>query len=343
MKKLNKVILCLCLLIFTVIGVAACNKTSNHVHKFDQKNTSYRYKASEATCTAGESYFYSCLCGEAGNESFELDFTKHNTKAVYTDENGNCHTIKSVCNDCAEIVSEVIALHTYEDSNYCSACEHRKKSGEFAPGLYESGTANMIYSWQELWDNGIIDKDTSAVITGKEDLLAGDLIIGKTERVLSGGSDKPPVVAQFSYANCKDLTGVYIPYGTSEIGVGAFYGCDSLTSISLPDTVKKINGLAFSGCNALVSVKLSSTVEIICSQTFNGLRNITEITIPSAVTQINEFAFLGCFNLAYINYEGTVEEWNAIKKDTYWASYPTSHYVVCSDGIIDTDGTVTYK
>ena len=40
-------------------------------HVFDQKVTTEKYLASEATCTAKATYYYSCVCGEKGTETFE--------------------------------------------------------------------------------------------------------------------------------------------------------------------------------------------------------------------------------------------------------------------------------
>lgn len=39
-------------------------------HVFDQKNTDAKYLKSEATCTSAAVYYYSCVCGEKGTETF---------------------------------------------------------------------------------------------------------------------------------------------------------------------------------------------------------------------------------------------------------------------------------
>lgn len=41
-------------------------------HTFDQKKTTDTYKAAEATCTEPETYYYSCICGAKGTETFRF-------------------------------------------------------------------------------------------------------------------------------------------------------------------------------------------------------------------------------------------------------------------------------
>jgi peptidoglycan/xylan/chitin deacetylase (PgdA/CDA1 family) len=41
-------------------------------HTFDKKVESMNFKAGNATCTSGETYYYSCVCGACGTETFEL-------------------------------------------------------------------------------------------------------------------------------------------------------------------------------------------------------------------------------------------------------------------------------
>lgn len=41
-----------------------------HVHVFDQQTISDAYQASAASCTAPAAYYYSCICGAAGTETF---------------------------------------------------------------------------------------------------------------------------------------------------------------------------------------------------------------------------------------------------------------------------------
>lgn len=72
---------------------------------------------------------------------------------------------------------------------------------------------------------------------------------------------------------------------------------------------------------------------------FNGL--IT-VTIPDGVTLIRYWSFAYCRGLTDIQYKSTVEEWQAITKESMW-DYATWNYTItCTDGTIDKRGNVTY-
>ena len=57
-----------------------CNQSYGEIlpHTYDQKATTDEYVKSAATCTAKAVYYYSCICGEKGTETFESgDFLPH--------------------------------------------------------------------------------------------------------------------------------------------------------------------------------------------------------------------------------------------------------------------------
>ena len=43
-------------------------------HTFDKKVESMNFKAGNATCTSGETYYYSCVCGACGTETYEVGY-----------------------------------------------------------------------------------------------------------------------------------------------------------------------------------------------------------------------------------------------------------------------------
>ncbi len=43
---------------------------SAHTHNYNQKNTDGKYLKANATCTSADEYYYSCSCGEKGNDTF---------------------------------------------------------------------------------------------------------------------------------------------------------------------------------------------------------------------------------------------------------------------------------
>ncbi len=118
----------------------------------------------------------------------------------------------------------------------------------------------------------------------------------------------------------RSLTSITIGDGVTSIGDYAFGVCDSLTSITIPDGVTSIGRSAFSNCSSL-----------------------TSITIPESVTSIGERAFRFCDSLTRIDFSGTVEQWQAITKGSWWNDgTPSTLTIYCMDGSIAKDGTVTY-
>ena len=103
--------------------------------------------------------------------------------------------------------------------------------------------------------------------------------------------------------------------------------------------------------SGVVSFDISSTIECddnvyrvtsIGDSTFSSCNNLTSITIPDSVTSIGSYAFYGCSSLTSITFEGTVAQWNAITKNSYWDKDTGSYTVYCTDGTIAKDGTITY-
>ena len=69
-------------------------------HTYDQKVMEEKYLASAATCTKDTTYYYSCICGEKGTETF----AKANSALghQFNKEVKNSDTLKSTAKDCTE-------------------------------------------------------------------------------------------------------------------------------------------------------------------------------------------------------------------------------------------------
>ncbi len=69
-------------------------------HTYDQKVMEEKYLASAATCTEDATYYYSCVCGAKGTETF----AKENTALghQFNKELKNSDTLKSTAKDCTE-------------------------------------------------------------------------------------------------------------------------------------------------------------------------------------------------------------------------------------------------
>lgn len=79
-----------------VIVLPACKDNSDHDHIFNQKNTAEQYLKTATTCTAPAFYYYSCECGEKGEQTFFVgrghghSFTAEIASDEYAIEKGDC-------------------------------------------------------------------------------------------------------------------------------------------------------------------------------------------------------------------------------------------------------------
>ena len=67
MRKTLFFALCLVISLFAFVS---CKPVDSHTHTFDQKNVGDIYRKSKATEDAPAEYYYSCSCGEKGEETF---------------------------------------------------------------------------------------------------------------------------------------------------------------------------------------------------------------------------------------------------------------------------------
>lgn len=347
MRKIISVLIFICM--FASLFCACGDDRSGHQHSFTQENTGLDFFVSEATCTSGAKYYYSCLCGEKGTETFELNNETHaNISITHTDSNALYHYTKTKCNDCSATISESVELHNYNSSS-CEKCNHKKVKGEFEAGLYSSEAGTLVYSWEQLISEGILsvvgEAKTLTLSCNNAERLEGDLIVADDIKMISNMAfmdcDKlirislPNTlmsIGAYAFAECDKLENVIIPNGVQEIGNNAFYNCDNFTSITIPASVNSIGGYAFANCSQVTDVVLHNGISSLSSGVFFGMCNLTSINIPETVKSIREYALAGCYGLVSIDYESTVEEWNEIEKNTYWGGYPNRYAVSCVDG-----------
>ena len=133
------------------------------------------------------------------------------------------------------------------------------------PGLYETGTTNLIRSWEELVSGGEItigsDFSGEVGITATNVKDKGDLVISRDAGVLMDGSHgcgsmRSNITGAFipkeveihdGLSQQSDLQRVVIENGATYISGRAFSSDSKLEEIIIPDSIEEIEGGAFSG------------------------------------------------------------------------------------------------
>ena len=144
----------------TVCGVQkseTLNPTAEHV--FDQMNTDAKYLKSEATCTAPAEYYYSCICGEKGTETF-----------AYGQAKGHSFSDK----------------WSFDAENHWhpATCEHTGEQGSFGP---------------HRWNYGEITKNAGHAVDGEKLYTCLDCGYQKTEVIPGQAHEFNQMVAQDKY------------------------------------------------------------------------------------------------------------------------------------------------
>lgn len=130
-------------------------KLDDAAHNYDQKVMTETYKASAATCTANETYYFSCVCGVKGTTTFEKEETmlQHDYNTEKFESDGTNHWHK--CNDCTATTTP--EQHTIvEEGNVekCSVCGYVAHTHVWAEELTKGETTH----WYACTVNNCLEK-----------------------------------------------------------------------------------------------------------------------------------------------------------------------------------------
>lgn len=186
-------------------------------------------------------------------------------------------------------------------------------------------------------------------------------------------------IGDFAFTGCQSLQELTLPDSLMTIGQSAFAVCLSLTKIYLPASVIKIgaaplvytnlttidvdvnnpvlssiDGHLYSNNGTIlvnyacgksdISFNIPYNVTQIGQGSFSGCLNLKTISIPRSVNYIGRQIFYASSNIEALYYDGTVEDWNKIEKEADWNKNTESVFtIICTDGTIAMDGTVTYN
>ena len=172
-------------------------------------------------------------------------------------------------------------------------------------GVYDTHSRSLIYAWQELLDNGIIEINEHFCRLGKinENLINIDEVYEYSlviDDSIAGIGD---------LGKCFRLTSISIPASVSYIDVlsSTAYNLDGLVNISVDenntvfDSRNDCNAVIETSTNTLILGCVNTTipygVSSIGKYAFSGLLFLTSIKIPSSVKSIENSAFSGCQSL----------------------------------------------
>lgn len=132
-------------------------------HTYDQKVVSDTYLASAATCTAPAEYYYSCVCGAKGTQTFTSGTVANHTAGSEwkSDETGHWNE----CNVCGEKVNEADHSFTWVVDKEATAAEVGSKHEECTVCGYKKAAV-------EIPATGTTDTPSNTNQTSKDDASA---------------------------------------------------------------------------------------------------------------------------------------------------------------------------
>lgn len=270
---MKKLILSALSLIFTISAacfVSGCSKKDNHTHSFTQEIAEKKYLASNATCSEGARYYYSCKCGEKGTETFG-----------YGSPLGHELNDDNVCSFCGKSASTGLSFSLEENGYALTGIGTCKDTDIIIPKTYNGSPVSAVNMTFKDYNNL-----TSVTIP-----------------------DSVLYIGNFAFKDCDWLTSITIPYSVQHIGYGVFNNCNNLTRVTWNAKSVRKDGFdsIFYGCSNLTDVIFGNGVEYIHQGMFDNCTTLKNITIPDSITEIGQSAFLGC-NGANV-YISNLEQW----------------------------------
>lgn len=252
-----------------------------HTHSYTQKVTEDKYMYAGASCESPAQYYFSCSCGECGEDLFTSGepLTYHSMKV-------------GVCSLCGALESSAgLKFEPNPDGkSYTLKSFGECMLSEIRVGTYQgfSVTAIAPGAFNNLF-------------------VLRDIIISNT--VVEIGDS--------AFKNCSNLESISIPGSVTKIGNSAFWGCENLYNVFITD-VKAWCEISFDGSFAtplvfadnfvlngepVVDLVLPEGVTKINGNAFYGYDTLESVSIPSTVESVGAGAFSECDYLAYNEYD----------------------------------------
>ena len=142
-------------------------------------------------------------------------------------------------------------------------------------------------------------------------------------------------IGESAFSGSSKLREITLSKNITIIGDFAFYNCSNLSNIVFTDKVQSIGDSAFEGCYGLKSLTLPYCLTSIGDRAFFTCNGVKSLTIPGSVTFIGKEAFYGCRGITKLEFDGTMAEWQAMERKSYWHEMVPASKVTCLDGSIE--------
>ena len=118
-----------------------------------------------------------------------------------------------------------------------------------------------------------------------------------TELITVSLPDTLKSIGDKAFCYCENMTDFIFPEGVETIGVSAFGDCRGLRNVILPEALTELEYGAFQCCNAIEKITLSDSVKSIAETAFYACFSLKEINLPASLTRIEAGAFASCESL----------------------------------------------
>ncbi len=301
MKKFFLVVVATAILVCSVFFVGC-----GHNHIFTRKVVDNDFLFSVANCDSGAKYYFSCECGQKGEEVFEYGDPKHEGDGA-------------ICLNCDEkVYSEgLYLLESFDKTHYSIAGLGDCSDSEvIIPAVYNSLPVTEIFS--SAFASSTID--SVYIPFSVTDIGAYAFSDSTITSVRIGGEVKK--IGDYAFLGCSSLSSVVIPDSVTDIGKYCFYECSALSSVtlsnkitaideftfygtgverlSIPSSVSIIGANAFQSCSALEVVDFNEGLISIGELAFENCSALTSVTLPSTLSQMDRRIFMYCNSLSSI-------------------------------------------
>ncbi len=186
--------------------------------------------------------------------------------------------------------SEILEVSRNEASDESSEDEYIEYSEESEDESSEDTVAETKFSYY------ILDK------SAKTAEIRGYILGDDTNITIPSEIDGYTIIsiADSTFQDDSELTGVIICDGIESIGESAFENCASLESVTISDSVTSMGYKAFCNCTGLTSVEIGNGLTAIEDCAFNSCAKLKSVIIPDSVEVIGLNAFCWCTSLSSV-------------------------------------------